>query len=87
MSFTAADTFTRADYLRSDGLSGSGLASWLLGTPTSGSVNINMFPIYLYPYMAPWAQYDWKVSRKLWTQALRSMMAPVSQPKAIVLKL
>ena len=65
MSFTAADTFTRADYLRSDGLSGSGLASWLLGTPTSGSVNINMFPIYLYPYMAPWAQYDWKVSRKL----------------------
>ena len=65
MSFTAADTFTRADFQRADGLSGSGLASWLLEAPTSGTVTINMFPIYLFPYYAPWAQYDWKATRKL----------------------
>ncbi len=65
MTFSAADTFTRADYQRSDGLSGSGLATWLLGMPTSGSVNINMFPIYSYRYYATWAQYDWRLRRNL----------------------
>jgi hypothetical protein len=65
MTFSAADTFTRADYQRSDGTSGSGLATWLLGAPTSGSVNINMYPIYLFPYYAPWMQYDWKVRRNV----------------------
>jgi hypothetical protein len=65
MTFSAGDTFTRADYQRSDGLSGSGLASWLLGMPTGGSVNINMFPIYMFPYYSPWAQYDWKVRGNL----------------------
>ena len=65
MTFSAGDTFTRQDYSRSDGLSGYGLASWLLGLPTSGTVNINMFPIYMYKYYAPWLQYDWKLSRKL----------------------
>ena len=65
MAFSAGDTFTRADYQRSDGLSGAGLASWLLGMPTSGSININMFPIYMYRYFAPWVQYDWKLTRRL----------------------
>jgi hypothetical protein len=65
MTFSAADTFTRADYQRSDGVSGSGLATWLLGMPTSGTVNINMYPIYLYPYYSPWVQDDWKVRRNL----------------------
>jgi hypothetical protein len=65
MSFSAGDTFTRADYQRSDGQSGSGLASWLLGVPTSGSVNINMFPIYLFPYYSLWVQYDWKLRGNL----------------------
>jgi hypothetical protein len=65
MTFSAGDTFTRADYSRADGLSGAGLASWLLGDPTSGTVNINMFPIYMYPYYAPWVQHDWKISRNL----------------------
>jgi hypothetical protein len=65
MTFSAADTFTRADYQRSDGLSGSGLASWLLGMPTSGTVNINMYPIYLYPYYSPWVQYDWRLRGNL----------------------
>jgi len=64
-TLTANDAFTRADYLRSDGLSGYGLATWLLGNPTSGTVNINMFPIYMFRYYAPWVQHDWKVSRKL----------------------
>lgn len=65
MEFASADTFTRADYSRSDGLSGNGLATWLLGTPTSGTIRIQMFPIYMYRYFAPWVQQDWKVTRKL----------------------
>src|SRR5262249_34187872 len=47
------------------GFSGSGLASWLLGMPTSGSVNINMYPIYMFPYYSPWLQYDWKLRGNL----------------------
>ena len=46
-------------------MSGSGLATWLLGLPTSGSVNINMFPIYMYKYFSSWVQYDRKVTRNL----------------------
>jgi hypothetical protein len=65
MTFSAADTFTRADYQRSDGVSGSGLATWLLGAPTSGTVNINMYPIYMLPYYSPWVQYDWKLRSNL----------------------
>jgi hypothetical protein len=65
MTFSANDTFTRADYQRSDGLSGAGLASWLLGMPTSGTVNINMFPIYMFPYYSPWVQEDWKMRANL----------------------
>jgi hypothetical protein len=65
MTFSAADTFTRADYQRSDGTSGSGLATWLLGMPTSGGVNINMYPIYMFPYYSPWVQYDWRLRSKV----------------------
>jgi hypothetical protein len=65
LTFTAADTFTRADYQRADNLSGSGLASWLLGIPTSGTVNINMFPIHMFPYYAGYVQHDWRVNHKL----------------------
>ena len=69
MTFSNADTFTRADYQRADSTSGNGLATWLLGMPTSGTVNINMFPIYMYKYYAAWVQYDWKLTRKLTVNA------------------
>ncbi len=58
-------SYTQADYLRGDALSGNALASWLLGTPSSASVAYNVFPIYLYKYIAPWVQHDWKFSRRL----------------------
>jgi hypothetical protein len=57
--------FTQRDYQRADEFSGNSIASWLLGTPSSGSLNYAVFPIYLFPYYAPWVQHDWKVSRKL----------------------
>jgi hypothetical protein len=57
--------FTQRDYQRADEFSGNSIASWLLGTPSSGSLNYSTFPIFLFPYYAPWVQHDWKVSRKL----------------------
>ena len=61
----ATNTFTQRDYLRADASSGNSIASWLLGTPSSGSINYNVFPIFSFPYIAPWVQSDWKISRKL----------------------
>src|SRR5262249_43130188 len=58
-------TFTQKDFSRGDPLSGSSIASFLLGAPTSGNVDANAFPIYMFKYYAPWIQDDWKVTRKL----------------------
>jgi carboxypeptidase family protein len=57
--------FTQRDFARADALSGHSIASWLLGTPGSGSTQYNAFPINLYKYFAPWVQDDIRVSRKL----------------------
>jgi hypothetical protein len=57
--------FTQRDFQRADEFSGNSIASWLLGTPSTGSVNYAVFPIFLFPYYAPWVQHDWRVSRKL----------------------
>ena len=54
-------TFTQQTFNRGDTLSGSALASFLLGAPTSGQVDNNVFPIYMFKYYAPWIQDDWKV--------------------------
>ncbi len=62
---TANRTFTQADYQLADVLSGNSIASFLLGTPSSGTVNYNSYFIYMQRYMAPWVQYDWKASSKL----------------------
>jgi len=58
-------TFTQKDFSRGDPLSGSSIASFLLGAPASGNVDANAFPIYMFKYYAPWIQDDWKVTRKL----------------------
>jgi hypothetical protein len=65
--FTLASStvFTQHDYTRADGVSGDSLAGFLLGTPTSGSVNYAVFPIFMYRYFAPWVQQDWKVLPRL----------------------
>jgi hypothetical protein len=57
--------WTQKEYNRSDALSGDDIASWLLGTPSSGSSDYNLFPTFLYRYYSPWVQDDWKVTRKL----------------------
>ena len=58
-------TFTQRDFNRGDALSGNGFASLLLGAPTGGNIDFNVFPIYGWKYLAPWIQDDWKVNRKL----------------------
>jgi hypothetical protein len=65
--FTLSGTagFTQRDFARADALSGHPVASWLLGTPGSGSTQYNAFPLNLYKYYAPWIQDDWKVSKRL----------------------
>jgi hypothetical protein len=61
----AAKNNTQKEYNRADALSGNSIATWLLGTPTSGSVAYNAFPIFLYKYYAPYIQDDWKVTPRL----------------------
>lgn len=61
----ASAAFTQELYNTSEALKGNSIASWLLGTPSSGSVTYNVFPLYQFPYMAPWVQFDWKISRRL----------------------
>jgi hypothetical protein len=62
---TADRGFTQKDYNRGDALSGNSIATWLLGTPSTGSSDNNLFPIFLYKYYAPWVQDDWKLTRRL----------------------
>ncbi len=57
--------FTQELYNTAEALKGNSIASWLLGTPNSGSVTYNIFPAFQFPYIAPWVQFDWKVSRRL----------------------
>jgi hypothetical protein len=62
----AADPgFTQKAYNRADALSGNSIATWLLGTPSSGQADYNPFLIYLYKYYAPYVQDDWKVTSRL----------------------
>jgi hypothetical protein len=65
----ATVAFTQELYNTAQSLKGNAIASWLLGTPGSGSVTYNALPIYLFPYYAPWAQFDWKLTRKLTVNA------------------
>jgi hypothetical protein len=57
--------FTQKDFNRADALSGSSFASMLLGAPSGGSIDNNVLPDFLWNYVAPWVQDDWKVSSKL----------------------
>lgn len=65
MRLTFDRTFTQKDFNRGDPLSGSGLAALLLGAPSGGNIDYNVFPIYGFKYYAPWFQDDWKITRKL----------------------
>lgn len=65
LALGATPSNTQKDYNRADALSGDSIASWLLGTPSSGSSPNNLFPTFLYQYYAPWIQDDWKLTRRL----------------------
>ena len=57
--------FTRQNYLVQDALSGNGVASLLLGFPSAGVIDNNVFPYYQTQYAALWVQDDFKITRKL----------------------
>jgi hypothetical protein len=65
LNLTANRAATQRDFNRGDGLSGNTAASFLLGTLSSGSSDLNLLPTYLYRYYAPWFQDDWRVNRRL----------------------
>ncbi len=57
--------FTQEDWDRSDPLSGNSIASFLLGAPSGGAINNNLFPQFRWNYYAPWIQDDWQISDRL----------------------
>ena len=46
-------------------MQGHSFASFLLGAPASGNVDVNPKPHYQWFFMAPWIQDDWRVNNKL----------------------
>ena len=65
LSLSADAGWTQQNYSQSDPLSGNSIASFLLGTPSSGSSGYTLLGIYKYAYYAPWVQDDWRVSKRL----------------------
>ncbi len=65
LSLSADTGWTQQNYAQSDPLSGNSIASFLLGTPSSGSSAYSLLGIYKYAYYAPWIQDDWRVSKRL----------------------
>jgi hypothetical protein len=64
-SYSFSSGFTQRDYQRSDGISGSADASFLLGFPSGGSASVNASGMYSQRYTAFYVQDDWRVSPKL----------------------
>jgi hypothetical protein len=65
LSLSADPGWTQQNYAQADPLSGNSIASWLLGTPSSGSSAYNLLGVYQEHYYAPWVQDDWHLSNKL----------------------
>ena len=63
LAFTRA--FTRSTLNSTSALEGNAFASFLLGAPSSGQVDVNPMPHYEWLYVAPWIQDDWKISNRL----------------------
>ncbi len=65
LSLSADPGWTQANYAQADSVSGNSIASWLLGTPSSGSSGYSLLGVYQEHYFAPWAQDDWRVTSRL----------------------
>src|ERR1700682_5975800 len=63
--FRGNKDYTRKTWNKDDGLSGNGIASFLLGIPSGGSSNYPLFPFFRQWYYAPFVQDDWKVNNRL----------------------
>jgi hypothetical protein len=65
MRFNFTRGFTSREFNRTDALSGSAFASFLLGAPNDGAIDNNLLPDFYWMYAAPWVQDDWRVTDKL----------------------
>ncbi|MGB8031430.1 MAG: carboxypeptidase regulatory-like domain-containing protein [Terracidiphilus sp.] len=66
-TFQSNSDFTDSDYndVGSEATSGDSFATFLLGTPSSGTTAINSNEFISTWYLAPWVQDDWEVNKKL----------------------
>jgi hypothetical protein len=64
-NYTFSKAFTQANPLRADAISGNEFASFLLGVPSSGSVDRNIDASYRNMYYAVFVQDDWKLATNL----------------------
>lgn len=64
-SFSVDRTWTQANYQSGDNASGNSIASFLLGTATSGQVLIQPTLLFSQHYWAPFIQDDWKLRPNL----------------------
>jgi hypothetical protein len=64
-SYSFSTGFTQRDYTRSDGVSGSSDASFLLGYPSSGTVATNASGLFSQHYLGFYFQDDWRVNPRL----------------------
>lgn len=65
MSLSADRGFTQAAWNQGDAASGLSVASFLLGTPSGGSVTINPTYFNSQHYYAPFLQDDWRITQRL----------------------
>ena len=59
-------SFTRSTLNSTSVLEGNSFASFLLGAPSGGGVDVNPTPHYKWFFAAPWIQDDWRLNNK-WT--------------------
>jgi Carboxypeptidase regulatory-like domain/TonB-dependent Receptor Plug Domain len=57
--------FTRQTLNSTSALEGNAFASFLLGAPSGGQVDVNPLPHYQWFFAAPWIQDDWRINDKL----------------------
>ena len=57
--------FTRQTINSTQALEGNAFASFLLGAPNGGSVDVNPKPHYEWFFAAPWIQDDWRLNNKM----------------------
>ncbi|MEZ5352079.1 MAG: carboxypeptidase regulatory-like domain-containing protein [Bryobacteraceae bacterium] len=65
LQFANNRDWTQRLWNQAEPTTGDGYATFLLGTPSTGSSNYPLYPFNRWWYFAPYLQDDWKVSRRL----------------------